>query len=166
MTRPKHQVAALPFRIGDLGPIEILLVTSRGSGHWTLPKGWPIPGRTAQDAARTEALEEAGVSGILGACSLGQFDYTKKSVGTVVHRVTVYPLKVTRVYDTWDEQDQRKRRWFTLGNAAAAVKFPRLRKILWTLRAECEPQEPLCERVERQGGSGLHVTIEHSRNRH
>ncbi len=146
MTRPKHQVAALPFRIGDQATIEVLLVTSRGSGRWTPPKGWPIPGKADPEAARMEALEEAGVSGILGAHPIGQFDYTKKFGGRVIHRVTIYPLKVTRMHDTWDEQDQRKRRWFSLSEAAAAVEFPDLRKIFLTLRVDCEVREPLCSR--------------------
>ena len=149
MAQPKQQVAALPFRINGREKIEVLLVTSRGSGHWVPPKGWPMPGKTSREAARIEALEEAGVSGIIGDRPLGRFDYKKKSGGTGIHRVTLYPLKVTRIHDRWDEQKQRDRRWFTLGKAAAAVEFPHLRDILLNLRSKRGAQEPIRHMLAR-----------------
>lgn len=125
------------------GKIEVLLVTSRGSGHWIPPKGWPMPARTAREAARPEALEEAGVSGIIGDRPIGRFDYRKKSGGTGIHRVTLYPLMVTRIHEQWDEQGRRDRRWFTLGKAAAAVEFPHLKDMLLKLHAKGEAQETI-----------------------
>lgn len=94
MGQPKQQVGALPFRVNGREKIEVLLVTSRGSGHWIPPKGWPMPSRTAWEAARIEALEEAGVSGIIGDRPIGRFDYKKKS-SWGIHRVRLYPMMVT-----------------------------------------------------------------------
>ena len=59
--KPLKQVAALPFRIGADGRIEVLLITSRDTGRWIIPKGWPMIGRKAHRAAEREAFEEAGV---------------------------------------------------------------------------------------------------------
>ena len=43
--RPKRvQVAALCHRT-NTGNKEVLMITSRGTGRWILPKGWPINGK-------------------------------------------------------------------------------------------------------------------------
>lgn len=34
------QVAALPYRIGDDGQVEILLITTRRTKRYIFPKGW------------------------------------------------------------------------------------------------------------------------------
>src|SRR5690554_4171964 len=72
------QVAALPWRYGKDGQIEVLLVTSRGSGRWVLPKGWPEGRETLTEAARREAAEEAGISGTMSDNALGIYFYTKQ----------------------------------------------------------------------------------------
>ena len=61
LLRPKRvQVAALCFRETDTGK-DVLLITSRGTGRWIVPKGWPIDGMGGSEAALREAWEEAGV---------------------------------------------------------------------------------------------------------
>ena len=56
------QVAALPVK-GKPGKYRVLLVTSRETRRWIIPKGWPMKGRKDHEAAAQEALEEAGVTG-------------------------------------------------------------------------------------------------------
>ena len=69
------QYGALPYRFTHDAALEILLLTTRRSKRWIIPKGWPIKGlRPAKSAAR-EALEEAGVRGRVGAKSIGLFAY-------------------------------------------------------------------------------------------
>ncbi|PZX17193.1 8-oxo-dGTP pyrophosphatase MutT (NUDIX family) [Palleronia aestuarii] len=133
MAAYKRQVAALPIR-KRRGKIEVMLVTTRGTGRWTPPKGWPMRHKTPWKTAQIEAYEEAGVSGPVGSDPLGRFDYKKKSRGSTIHRVTVFPLRVTRVHARWDEKGARDRRWFTLREAARAVRSPRLKKLLRGLR--------------------------------
>ena len=71
------QYGALPYRFTHDGVLEILLLTTRRSGRWIIPKGWPIKGlRPAKSAAR-EAFEEAGVRGQVRAKSIGLFAYDK-----------------------------------------------------------------------------------------
>ena len=70
------QVAALPFRIKD-GKIEVLLVTSRETKRWLIPKGWPMKGKKPHKAAAQEAEEEAGVKGEIKNKPLGSYDYWK-----------------------------------------------------------------------------------------
>ena len=88
------------------GDLEVLLVTTRETGRWVIPKGWPMIGKTPRAAAAREALEEAGVVGKPGRRRLGAYNYPKllKSGATVVCRVTVFPLAVIEQKATWREQ--------------------------------------------------------------
>ncbi|MGL4294307.1 MAG: NUDIX hydrolase, partial [Aestuariivirga sp.] len=65
-----RQFAALPWRDAGHG-IEVLLISSRGTGRWVIPKGWPIKGFAPHASAAREAFEEAGVGGIIGKGALG-----------------------------------------------------------------------------------------------
>jgi 8-oxo-dGTP pyrophosphatase MutT (NUDIX family) len=75
-----------------------MLVTSRGTGRWIIPKGWPMKRKAPYAAAAREALEEAGVVGQIGREPIGSFSHKKllKEGGVVVCEVQVFPLEVTR----------------------------------------------------------------------
>jgi uncharacterized protein len=69
-----RQIAVLPYRFGGVdkdGPTEILLVTSRGTGRWVIPKGNPLTGLDRHASAAIEAEEEAGVLGAVCPTSIG-----------------------------------------------------------------------------------------------
>ena len=122
MNEPRAQYAALPYRrIGD--DLRILLVTSLETKRWILPKGWPVAGRAAHEAAAAEAYDEGGIEGNVGTEPIGSFDYSKrrKRGDPVPCRVEVFPLEVTAERDNWPEQGRRERRWFTADEAAATV---------------------------------------------
>ncbi|MFK4980221.1 NUDIX domain-containing protein, partial [Klebsiella pneumoniae] len=73
-----RQIAALPYRTlgeGVSAPTEVLLVTSRGTGRWVLPKGNMAKSERAHDAAAREALEEAGVIGAVCPAAIGSYEY-------------------------------------------------------------------------------------------
>lgn len=125
------QYAALPFRI-EARRIGILLITSRGSGRWLIPKGWPIDGLTPQDAVATEAAEEAGLIGHVEAQPLGSYRYLKraKSEQSRAVQVIVFPFLVEGLQESWKEQGQREARWFTYPEAAAAVAEPSLKRLI------------------------------------
>lgn len=128
---PKLQVAALPWRIGSSGP-EIMLITSRDTGRWVLPKGWIESGEKPWRAAEREALEEAGVSGDVSRKEAGRFLYAKvKFIGRATPcEVVVYALTVTAVADHWKEVGQRDRKWFAPEDAASLVDEPGLAKLI------------------------------------
>lgn len=118
----KLQVAALPWRRGPEG-VEIMLITSRESGRWVLPKGWPEKNETLSHAAEREAGEEAGIRGAIAHHEAGTYYYAKNRVrGQFACEVRVFPLQVKRVSDKWKEAGQRRRRWMTGAEAAAAVR--------------------------------------------
>jgi len=41
--------------MGISGAVEILLITTRRSRKWSIPKGWPMEGKTDPEAAAREA---------------------------------------------------------------------------------------------------------------
>jgi 8-oxo-dGTP pyrophosphatase MutT (NUDIX family) len=69
--------AALPYRFTPTAALEILLVTTRRSRRWIIPKGWPIKGLKPPKPAAREAFEEAGVRGKVAMKSVGVFNYDK-----------------------------------------------------------------------------------------
>ena len=124
---PGLQFAALPWRRSGDG-LEVLLVTSRDSRRWVIPKGWPMKGRKAHLAAAREALEEAGVTGRIARASAGSYGYIKrlKNGAPLECRVQVFPLKVERQRKSWPERHEREARWFPAAQAAEAVDEPEL----------------------------------------
>jgi 8-oxo-dGTP pyrophosphatase MutT (NUDIX family) len=133
LRRPRHlQVAALCYRMVG-GEKQVLLVTSRRSGRWVLPKGWPIDGKSASEAALTEAWEEAGVEAAEPKAQLlGRYPYRKKFGNglSVPSEALVFAIPVARLAETYPEAAQRQRRWFTAADAAKHMREPELKAIL------------------------------------
>jgi 8-oxo-dGTP pyrophosphatase MutT (NUDIX family) len=128
----RTQFGALPWRVTD-GKVEILLITSRGSGRWIIPKGWPMNGATPAEAAATEAYEEAGVEGKLSNAVLGFYSYRKriaKDGDNLPIVVAVFPLRVKKMLKSWPEKHERKRRWMSRKKAAALVREPELAQMI------------------------------------
>ena len=125
------QFAALPWRRGADGGVEVLLITSRETGRWVIPKGWPMDGVGPSAAAAQEAWEEAGVRGEVGEVPLGVYGYDKLRKGErQPMMVTVFPLQVREVHDDWPEKAERTRFWTTPADAAPRVAEPELAAIL------------------------------------
>ena len=120
-----QQAGCVPLRVEN-GRSQVLLITSRYTGEWILPKGTIESGETAEETARREAGEEAGVGGVIGAY-LGTFDYPK---GSVTARVATFVLEVTGDLPRWPEQTVRRRRWFDVEEARQALCRPEMRAIL------------------------------------
>ncbi|MGB1087200.1 MAG: NUDIX hydrolase [Alphaproteobacteria bacterium] len=134
LQRPKRlQVAALCYRHGEKGDKEVLLITSRGTGRWVIPKGWPMRRHGSPDAAMQEAWEEAGViKAQLERTPIGSYSYDKiKKTGLAQPvNVMVYPAIVMQIVDHFPEADQRKRIWVSPLEAATMVHEPGLQSIL------------------------------------
>lgn len=117
--------------------MRILLVTSRGTGRWVLPKGNIIRGLTPHGSAAAELEEEAGVLGLACPTALGSYKYrkTRKSGASLMAEVDVFPILVTEELDEWEEQDVRERRWFSVVEASEAVDEPDLKQLIRQFRA-------------------------------
>lgn len=126
----RSQFGSIPWRLHD-GKVEILLVTSRGTGRWILPKGWPMHGETPAEAAATEAWEEAGVTGKPSDVAAGFYSYVKEYDGDDLPIVVaMFPLRVKKQHRNWPEKGQRKRRWVSRKKAATLLHEPELRQIV------------------------------------
>nr|WP_136685928.1 NUDIX hydrolase [Rhodobacter xinxiangensis] len=121
--------------------LRILLITSRETGRWVIPKGWPKQHVPDADMAMREAWEEAGVTGKIAPRAIGTFDYAKvmsREADIEVAlpcRVEVYPMEVLDLSRRFPEAKQRKRGWFSPAKAAALVDEPQLAQLI----AEFEP---------------------------
>lgn len=125
------QVAALCWRM-EGGRPEVLLITSRDTGRWVIPKGWPIAGLSEAEAAAREAWEEAGVRGKVAEAPLGRYVYDKviRPPKTKRCSVAVFGLAVETLKARFPEVEERKRRWFPAQEAAGLVAEPDLQALL------------------------------------
>ncbi len=135
MAKTGEQIAALPLRWDKDGKLKVLMVTSRGTGRWIVPKGWEMDNTKPWKAASIEALEEAGVKGRISHDMIGTYKYNKvldngKPLPCVVR---VYPMIVEKLKRDWKERKQRTRRWFTPKAAARRVQEKQLAKMLRSL---------------------------------
>jgi 8-oxo-dGTP pyrophosphatase MutT (NUDIX family) len=133
----RRQVAALPLRLAKNGGIEILLVTSRDTGRWIIPKGWTSKRIKDCKAAAREARQEAGVKGKIFRDAIGTYRYIKRELGSgVLIEVRVFLLKVSKRCKRWPEKHERRRAWFDIEAAASKVSDPELSTLIDMLRAE------------------------------
>lgn len=131
------QAAALVWRKTKKGKVEMLLVTSRGTGRWILPKGWVEEGESSAETAQREAWEEAGIEGSVSAEAIGNYDYDKiDETQTTPCRVVVHTLAMERQAKEWPEREERERRWASVTKATELVDEPELKLLLETFGAE------------------------------
>lgn len=125
------QVGALPFRKSPEGAIDILLITSRETGRFLIPKGWRMKRLTDAAAAAREAYEEAGVAGKLNRRPVGAYVYRKRVARRFeLIKVTVYALEVQVEHTEWPERGARQLRWASREEAVALVDEPDLKKLI------------------------------------
>lgn len=133
LQRPRRvQLAALCYR-GDGAEREVLLISSRDTGRWILPKGWPMTGKSSGETALQEAWEEAGVAeGTVSDRPLGSYTYRKglDAGWSVPVETTVYPVLVHRLSNSFPEAHERQRIWVPPGEAAERVNEPELAALL------------------------------------
>jgi 8-oxo-dGTP pyrophosphatase MutT (NUDIX family) len=130
---PELQVAALCCRTAEDGGTEVLLITSRDTGRWVLPKGWLMEDMNAAEAARAEAWEEAGVKAAnVSTEPYGVYHYDKRLDDgySAPVEVRVYKIDVEELSDVYPETRERARLWLSPEMAAARVAEPELKALL------------------------------------
>ena len=128
------QVAAIPFRVNEGGELQVMLVTSRGTRRFIVPKGWPMKGKSGRQAALIEAREEAGVRGKALKKPVGSYCYWKRLSTSFVHVVvTAYLIEVTEELEAWQEAGARQRAWLTPTDAAVLIDEPELSTLIRNL---------------------------------
>ena len=153
LVEPEIQYAALPWRFTD--KLEIMLITSRRTRRWVIPKGWPMIGRKPYATAAIEAMEEAGLLGKIDKESLGFFHY-KKKIGNGEHIVCcvhVFALRVERQKKNWPEKNQRLAKWFSVSEASRLVQEPELTELIQDFR------KPLSKQIKKNVSHGDAILI-------
>lgn len=132
LRRPKRlQMAALCHR-GEGDSKEYLLVTSRDTARWIIPKGWPIRGLTSNETALREAWEEAGVRNSVATDDpIGTYTYQKKRNNglEVPVEALVYSVAVNDLSEDFPEAHERERKWVSADTAAELVAEDELKSI-------------------------------------
>src|SRR3989442_2649092 len=132
------QYGALPYRLRAGSRPQFMLVPSRETWRWIIPKGWPKKGKSPHHSAAREAFEESGVVGAGARRSVGSFTYEKrlKNGGAVVCEVRVFPLQVRRRNKQWPDKQERVVKWLHAPQAAAKAKEPKFTAIIlrWARR--------------------------------
>lgn len=135
--RMREQFAALCYRMRpDRGLLEVLLVTSRESGRWIIPKGWPMTGKKPHEVAAIEAFEEAGVRGKAKKRPFGYFTYLKvlDNGQRAPCCVQVHLLDVEEISDAFREKGQRISEWVSCVEAARRVREPELKGLFLSMQ--------------------------------
>ena len=148
---PRQQYAALCYRVKKkTNELEVLLLTSRDTGRWVIPKGWPMDGRTAYEVAAREAFEEAGVRGTVEDQTIGCYSYPKvlKNGLSVTCKVQVYALEAATIAKNFKEKGERRTEWVSCDEAAKRVNEPELREIFRLFKRRMAEQ--LAESVPKQ----------------
>lgn len=145
----RQQYAALCFRYAGNGEdVEILLVTSRTSGRWIIPRGWPMKRKKPHEAAAIEAWEEAGVRGRVKKNAVGRYTYLKMlDNGDVVPcMVDVFQIEVTEAETSFKEHGERLLEWVRPDEAARRVRDIELKSLLVDFRPKGKKKRQGSER--------------------
>jgi len=129
---PRQQYAAICYRANKRGDFEVLVATSRDTGRWVIPKGWPMENKKAHQVAEQEALEEVGVKGKAEKLPFGFYHYRKGLDNgiRVPVRVQVHLLKVASNCKDFKEKGVRRIEWVSAEEAADRVNEPELKILL------------------------------------
>ena len=133
MDRIKTKQAAAFCYKKKKGKKYVLLISSRGSKQWILPKGWLEDDLTEGKLAALEAKEEAGViTRPEKIKKMGAYRYNKRLSQKRCMRVhiNVYSMPVKRLKKKFKERQQRKRKWVTIRKAIKLVSDEDLQAFL------------------------------------
>mgnify|MGYP001205638607 CR=1 FL=1 len=126
-----NQIGALCYRLIEK-KTEVLLITSRKSGRWVIPKGWKIDRMSNRKSAALEAWEEAGVQGSVSEKSIGTYYYRKRgnAENFCTCAVKVFAIKVKATKRKFPERGQRKLKWIDPIKASFLVSEPELKNLI------------------------------------
>ena len=124
------QSGIIPYR-NKGKDLEVLLITSVGSGRWILPKGHIEDGMSPRESATKEALEEAGVNGTVSTKKIGDYTYSKKEKKNgPIYKVDIYAMHVNFELEIWPEEGKRQRKWMPIQEAIKSVNEKGLRSVI------------------------------------
>ena len=125
------------------GNLSLVLITSKSTKRWVVPKGHIEPNLTAKESAEQEAFEEAGIEGVVSDVTVGSYDYTKHDKeDSNIYRVSLFPMEIQRLHNDWPEANLRARQWMTIPQAVNAVNEETLKLLLKNFGEEMVQSRP------------------------
>ncbi len=125
-----NQSGVIPYRKKD-NVIEVLLITSLKKKSWIIPKVFIEFNLTPFESAKKEAYEEAGVTGTNETFELGMFNRKKKSGNCIIK---IYSMEVSEFLEDFPEKNLRKRKWFSIKEAAENISIPEVSDLILKLK--------------------------------
>jgi 8-oxo-dGTP pyrophosphatase MutT (NUDIX family) len=120
----QKQYGVLPY-LQRSGKTKIILITSRNSNQWIVPKGNLIAQKSKRESALQEAYEEAGITGLLDKNLKFRLLIMSHGIKT---DLTLYPMRVNKhLVKKWPESHQRKRIEVSCDQAQSLVLWPKFR---------------------------------------
>ncbi|MEN9753850.1 MAG: hypothetical protein RLZ07_232 [Pseudomonadota bacterium] len=133
------QVGALPVERTADGHWRVILITTRDSGRWSIPKGNPIKDLSPAEAAAQEALEEGGLSGHIDDKPIGSYVFWKRRSGHwELARVEVFLMDVRKQASDYKEKGLRKIERFSFEDAEDAIMEPGLKSLIVAAKAKLQ----------------------------
>ena len=134
MEKLARQSGIIPYRL-EHDDLQVLLITTRGTGRWVIPKGNIGKGHSARQAAELEAFEEAGIRGDVQKEPLGSYTYGKalKDGTSRPTVVKVFAMHVRKEAKVWPEMAERRSEWMAPNEAARRVHEAGLATLLLRL---------------------------------
>ncbi|ONK78068.1 uncharacterized protein A4U43_C02F13960 [Asparagus officinalis] len=130
----------IPYRLKPEGTdliyrLEVLMISTPKRHDLVFPKGGWENDETVCEAAIREALEEAGVEGILNETKLGEWTFRSKSRQSSSSnegacKGYMFALEVKKEHEFWPEQSTHKRTWVSVRDASRLCRYPWMREAL------------------------------------
>jgi len=127
-----NQSGVIPYRKKE-NQLEVLLITSIKNKKWIIPKGYIEFNLTPFESAKKEAYEEAGVTGSNETIELGSYSI-KKSIGQ--QNIKVFSMEVIKILEDYPEKNLRKRKWFSINDAASNISLPEVSPMITSLTSK------------------------------
>jgi ADP-ribose pyrophosphatase YjhB (NUDIX family) len=138
---PLEQVGVLPVERGADGSWRVVLITTRDSGRWSIPKGNPMKGFSKAEAASIEAYEEGGLVGKASRKPIGSYQFWKRKQGHwELAEVIVYLLKVESRLTDFKEKGLRLVESFAFDDAEEAIMEPGLKSLIRSVGEKLSPE--------------------------
>ena len=128
------QCGAICCRVERGGRLSVLLITSRDTGRWVIPKGYLERKEKPYRCAQREALEEAGIIGKVRKRPLGYYTYVKDHETPLT--VSVHLLRLKDEVNQFSERAQRQKIWISPAEAALLVEEPELQALFLSIDAD------------------------------
>ena len=133
MARREISAGCVVYRRSD-GLVEVALIQPHDRKAWALPKGLIEPGEAAEQAAKRETREEAGLSGtIVTKIDTIKYSYMakwEKPAIRIFKIVTFYLLKCTDGDPSKHDREVDRVEWFPIDKAISSASYAQEKAIL------------------------------------